>query len=150
MYDKHTKYHLVRQYAAPSTFTSKLHVQQTLFVHAAILHVPIWRWGFLDHLARKTTTSTCTRTPILHVRKTSLTYMLPQFCMYAKHFFRTHTREAILHVRKTHLAYIHNCFNSSCTQNTAGLHTRDYQLVNQTKGPPHPPGGPPKLSSLTL
>ena len=28
--------------------------QITFFVHEAILHVHIWRWGVLDHLVRKT------------------------------------------------------------------------------------------------
>ena len=64
-------------------------------VHAEILHVHIWRWGVLEHLARKT--------PHLHA-------LGPQFCMY-----------------------------------TPGIHmwTTNEERVDQTKGPLHPPGGPP-------
>ena len=71
----------------------------------------------------KHTTSTYTRTPIVHVRKTSPTYMqndpnsactqntffvhtlARQFCMYAKHIWPTYIIVSILHVRKTGLAY---------------------------------------------
>ena len=39
----------------------------------------------------------------------------PQFCMYEKHFFRTHTREAILHV---HIWRWEFGFGFDCTQNS--------------------------------
>ena len=73
-------------------------------------------WGFWTTFHEKHTTSTCTWTPILHVRKTRLAYIhnypnsactentlglhtqLPQFCMYADHFFRTRGNSACSHM----------------------------------------------------
>ena len=87
----------------------------------------------------------------------------PQFwfwtTLYEKHTTSTYTRTPILHVRKTYHIYIHSNLNSLCTRNTRGphtqltqlfmyvntpgLHMRNYQSINQTRGPPHPSGGPP-------
>ena len=90
----------------------------------------------------KHTTSSCTITPILHVRKTYHIYMqnypnssctkntpglhaqLPQFFMYEKHARPTYTITPILHVRKTYHIYMQNYPNSSCTKNTPGLHAQ--------------------------
>ena len=129
----------------------------------------VYRGGVLDHLARKTylayihSNPNCPCTP----NKPDLHTQLPQFCMYEKHFFRTRICEAILHVRKTLFSYTHSRGNSSCTKNTSGLHTLEPQLsmytkqarptytqpptrVNQTKGPLHPPGGPPNEGCLAI
>ena len=99
----------------------------------------------LEHLARKTyqiyihyyPNSACTKnTFFVHA-------LARQFCMYAKHFFRTRTREAILHVRKTHLAYGSVSVSVSivqtggsgtaCTQNIPNLHTLEPQFCMYEK-----------------
>ena len=92
-------------------------------VHAAILHVHIWRWefgfeytegGFWTTLYEKHTISTCTRTPILHVRKTRLAYMqnYPNSACTQITFF---VHAAILHV---HIWRWEFGFGFDCTQNT--------------------------------
>ena len=48
--------------------------------------------------------------------------------MHEKYTWPTYTRTPIVHVRQTRLAYIHSGGNSSCTQNTPGVHTLGRQF----------------------
>ena len=116
---------------------------------------------------------TCRITPILHVRKTLLSYTHSRgnsackqntsglrfgfgsgfectdwgfwTTLHEKHTTSTCTWTPILHVRKTRLAYIHNYPNSACTQITffvhaAILHVHIWRwgvLDQQTKNIPH-------------
>ena len=170
-------------------------MQNTFFVHAAILHVNIWRWGVLAQLVRKSyhiymhsdPNSACTQNTffihaaILHVHIWPVSVSIiqrrgsgtastkniphlhalgPQFCMYAKHFFRTcgnsactqitfFVHAAILHVhiwrwgvldhlaRKTYHSYMHSDPNSACAHlaytRELGLlcNKKKYQYLNK-------------------
>ena len=109
--------------------------QNTFFVHAAILHVHIWRWefgfeyteGWFWTSKRKTyhiymhPNSACTQnTPGLYTLE-------PQFFMYAKHAWPTYTIDPIIYVRGTRLAY---------TRATTNWLTRRGARPTPLEGPP--------------